>query len=338
MKKKHPKLVPKQKRRLSKKRNIFIKFFLKIFYGLKKVFTLISRWCFLFFKKRPRTSAIFFIALLGTIFIVVGVNKIKTYSEKLLPNSIDIEINNPQVYNRVNEDISRALFYAQKNHERRSHFLNRINNILFSYDQIDQYWIRLGLDRNLQISATIQVPQTILETKGGDKFVISSTAKIIAKNPDMHDYPGLFYLSAPEIKLTWKPKSVQTKSKINNSNYSKQYITNKSLVNLPWLVNQTKLIYTHFQELGLNFLITKVAWNNDSGFQFALTSPTPQIEGHIINVYAGKDNLVPKIEKLKTMINDIERKNLLPTEIDLDYTDKASFKVSSSTNNPGKKS
>lgn len=336
---KRHKLVNKTKKRTQpKKRAFFIKetfpLFGILFSWVKKLFNFI----FSLFKKKPQLLTILFTALICSIIIFIGINKVQSYSETLLPTSIDIEINNPQIYNMVNDDISKALFHAQKIHEKRSRFLNRINNILSSYDQIDQYWIRLGLDRKLEINATLQIPILILETKSGDKYVISSMSKIIAKNPDNSQYPGLYALLAPEIKINWKPKFTQQKYKDSLSgNNFKIFSTNKESVNFPWLINQTRIIYSNYQELGLNFLLNKVIWNSTIGFQLILAEAknnqlptTTGSFGNTITVLLGKENIVPRIKELKTILDNLSKKNLLPTEIDLDYTDKASFKVSDS--------
>ncbi|MES2613833.1 MAG: hypothetical protein V4591_00285 [Bdellovibrionota bacterium] len=322
---KKTRLIHKQKRNLNKKRSFFIKVILNFFLF---IFSII--------KTRPRVLSIFLTALFFSILIWISVKKINSYSETFLPVSSSIEINNAQIYSLVNDDISKAIFNAQKNHEKRSHFLNRIHNILFSYDRIDQYWIRLGFDRKLQINATLQVPFLILETKGGDKYVVSSTSEVIAKNPDSYEYPGLYVLSTPEIKLTWKPKSLQQKNKLNFSNNVKLLSTNKDIVNLPWLVNETKIIYTGFQELGLNYFLNKISWNSGTGFQLNLVeqknSSLPGTSQANLNVLLGKENFVSKIKELKTILNDLNQKNLHPMEIDLDYIDKATFKVSNLSN------
>lgn len=280
----------------------------------KNIFLLFFTACHIFLRARPKLISTLIISIILTLIVSLSIKKINFYSEQMLPTSVNIEINNPKIYNSLSNDIYKAINNANKNHEKRSVLLNRIHKILQNNDQLDQYWIRLGLDRNLQINATLQVPLLILETKSLDKYVVSSTAKIIAKNPNTQDYPGLFYLSAPELKINWKQKN-------------KAVFSSKEPLNFPWLINETKIIYSTFQSLQLNFLISKVLWNSSTGFQLKLTENT-LTESNSFLVTLGTDKLVSKITKLKTLLVSLSTKNLHPTEIDLDYTDKASFKVS----------
>ena len=280
-------------------------------------------------------------SFLISILIYLGIDKIQLTSEESIPTSYKIEANNSKISAALNNDIYRAIHWAKKNHEKRTHFLNRIYSILNSYDEIDQFWIRLGIDKKLQINVTPQIPYLILETKNNEKYILSDNGNVLAKNPPQNETIGLLSLKVSEIKINWTPKSSFKINKKISPNLTKKNVEvislNKNTVNLYWLVNQTKQIYSQFYKNKTNLYLTKVIWDNKSGFQIRIldknfslplitNSSEQKIATKIIFVSLGNENLIEKIHKLEIMLADLNKKNTFPTEIDLDYIDRASFK------------
>ena len=280
-------------------------------------------------------------SFLISVIIYLSINKIQVTSEESLPISYKIEANNSKISTSLNNDIYKAIHWAKKNHEKRTHFLTRIYSILNSYDEIDQYWIRLGIDRKLQINITPLIPYLILETKNNEKYILSDNGNILAKNPPQNETIGLLSLKVSEIKINWIPKSSFKINKKITQNLAKKNVEvislNKNTVNLYWLVNQTKQIYSEFYKNKTNLYLTKVIWDNKGGFQLHVIDQNPpltltesnneqKIARKTILVSLGNENLIEKIRKLEIMITDLNKKNTFPTEIDLDYIDRASFK------------
>ncbi|APJ02457.1 hypothetical protein [Silvanigrella aquatica] len=308
---------------------------------------------FLFFKSKPRLTYILSICILCLSFIKIGTYFVGTYSEKILPTHIQIETDNKQITHILNTEIQQELDKAIKANEKRSEFIHRINSILASKDIIDQYWIRLGLDGKLQINAIMQIPIMLIEAKNGERYIISNNMKIIAKNPLPQDYASLLKLEAPELKINWKSKNSNIKNKKNNKiDSNNSYIETNSSVNFPWLMSQTRFINSEMLKIGTGYSLAKIAWDSNSGFTLKINRNNqllsqkntennntkllkntetikPQndkIDSDFFLALLGENNINEKMERLKRILQELGNKNIYPNKIDLDFTDKASFK------------
>ncbi|WP_338636299.1 hypothetical protein [Spirobacillus cienkowskii] len=325
----------------SKLRNIFIIF--------KKIFLNI----YFLTKTNSKTTYLISIIIICLIITKTSVFLVNNFSEKILPSHISIETDNKIITEEILREVIKELEKSKKNSETRTIFLKNIHSILASKDIIDQYWIRLGLDAKLQINAIMHIPIVLLETKNGDRFVVSNNLKIIAKNPAQNAYSTLIRLEASELKIQWKSKNIIRKnkknSKIESSNHKPEPLP---AVNFPWLITQTKLINSEILNLGTGYSLNKIYWDSNNGFilkinrnniliinkkkdtiqekiEEQITTTNEKIDSDHLIINVGDNHIKEKIEHLKLVLTDLTIKNIYPTKVDLDFNDKASFKIPS---------
>lgn len=300
------------------------------------------------FKNRPKLSYALSVFLLAFACIRVSTYFVEIYSEKILPSHVQIDTDNSQVTFELSQLIQKEIEKAKVKKESRSVFLENIKVILDSVDIIDQYWIRLGLDGKLQISAIMQIPIMLIEAKNNERYVISNNMKIIAKNPNINQYASLIKLEAPELKITWKPKNYHSKNiKKSTDDHTADKKDFNTPVNFIWLLSQTKFINSEILKLGTGYTLGKISWDSNSGFTLKITrnnqllnikpleksksdtntSITELQNTDTLLALIGENNLKEKLDRLKTLLKDLGNKKIYPSKIDLDFTDKASFKI-----------
>ncbi len=336
------------------KKSDFSKWYLvALFYFIVYIKRIIY-FIFIFFKNKPRFTYILSICIISYICIKIGVYFVETYSEKILPTHIQIETDNKQITRDLYLEINKELEKAKKYNEKRSDFVAKINSILSSIDLIDQYWIRLGLDGKLQINAIMQIPVMFIEAKNGERYIISNNMKIIAKNPLSNEYTSLLKLEAPELKINWKSKNSNFKNKKNKKiDYNNSLSDTNSSVNFPWLMTQTRFINSEMLKIGTGYSLAKILWDSNSGFTLKINrnnlivnqkndeisnkktnyindqnkAQNDRRENDNLIALLGENNIKEKMNRLKGILQELSNKNIYPNKVDLDFTDKASFKI-----------
>lgn len=300
-------------------------------------------------KNRPKLTYVLSIIFITLICFKISLYFVDIYSEKILPTQVQVDTDNKLVTFELYRLIYIEIEKAKMQKEKRSVFLNHINEILNSIDTIDQYWIRLGLDGKLQVSAIMQIPIMLIEAKNNERYVISNNMKIIAKNPNPNQYNSLIKLDAPELKINWKPKNYIGKNKkiLNEDSSNKQSNINTP-VNFTWLLSQTKFINSEILKLGTGYTLSKISWDSNLGFTLKIirnnqllnnknqekrkdeeiySQSTIQQDTDYLVALIGENNLKEKLDRLRTLLKELGNKKIYPNKIDLDFTDKASFKT-----------
>lgn len=348
-----------KKRSLKKRKKVFVNNyeltnFFNFFVFLNKAFFKI----FLFFKQKPRLSYFLSIFIITFIVLKVFFYFVENYSETILPSHIQIHTDNKKITNQLYSEVNKELIRSKINNESRTSFLEKINNILNSQDIIDRYWIRLGLDGKLQINAVMQIPALVIESKYNERYVVSSNMHIISKAQNPNEFITLLRVFAPEMKITWLPKSAYLKT-LKNKQTQVNAGQNPKItgpINFSWLFKQALKINSEILNLGKGYSLTKVSWTSDQGFVLninrnmqliKITQVPKKIESKKVNSLSdpntkeintfitllGDDQITDKLKRLKILLDDLTVKNIFPSEVDLDFNDKATFKIhpSSST-------
>lgn len=228
-------------------------------------------------------------------------------------------------------------------------------------DIIDQYWIRIGLDGKLQVNAIMQIPMMLIESKNNERYVVSNSMKIIAKNPLPTEYPSLLKLEAPELKVNWKSKNTNIKNKKNKkTDYNNNAYETNNTVNFPWLIKQTRIINSEMLNLGTGYSLVKISWDSNAGFTIKINrniklindknadkqdtkatnmeeSLNPQNsaqENDNLIILLGEDLIKEKMDRLKSLLSELNHKNIYPNKVDLDFLDKATFKTQAQAPKP----
>lgn len=265
------------------------------------------------------------IALLGFAVVAVGVGGlalrtlILSYHEKLLPNTIVLSLSNSKTTAEVRAIVESKLAEAKRTNQTRSSFLSHVSQSISEVAAIDEYWIRLGLDRRLQISATLQIPVLLVET-ATDKFVIGNKLKIIEKNPKEENLPKVLRLSVPEARF----KSIQANAIASRNNKYRRTpgLGNLSAenINVPWLVRQSQQIESLVAQKKFPYSIDRIIWKSASGFEIVMKGAP--------RVVLGESMIPKKIDKLSEVFADLETRRITAESVDLNFSDKALIKTS----------
>lgn len=271
---------------------------------------------------------LFLLSFFSIIIIKFCAYFLEIYSEQILPNEVQIKTDNQKMTRNIHIEVNKILSQSIKNNDGRTEFLSKVNKFLSSISSVDQFWIRLGLDGKLIIDAIMQIPVLLIETKNGDIYIISNNMQIISKNPPPADYKSLLKLEAPELKINWKVNSNSLAFQVNNS------------INFLWLIKQTRLINSEMLKIGQGYSLTSVAWNSNTGFFLKIKKNNLVIYKNLfetnnqnnsiyenLSVIIGENDIYEKMSRLKEMLKELSNKNIFPNKIDLDYTDKATFKI-----------
>lgn len=310
----------------------------------KKTLFLISRSMsfiyskvFDFSKKKPHLITTFFLIASATSAASYCKRFLLAYSEKQLPNIINLDVSNSALRVQIRNIAEKELREARNHKLSRSEYMKKTISILDNMDAIDEFWVRSGLDGRIQIRATAQIPILILEVSNNDRYLIGHKHKIMAKNfPDL-DYPSVLRITAPEMRLS--------------NNYLKHSGTNNEMTHRPnrfsafpkmnytWLANQGQKIQTAFINRKIGYTIEKIGWKSSLGFSLflkplenSLNSPENQIKLKPLNVVMGEQELQKKMEKLSKILDDLSSKQLIPENIDLNFREKALIKFADSSN------
>lgn len=261
------------------------------------------------------------LSILAISLILLGLYKIYVYSEKISPDVVQIHIVDPEIREKVRTHVA-DLMTAQNNSKKtRSEFLNEVAYFLNDIDFIGQFWVRLGLDRKLQIDATLQIPSMILEAKDGERYLVSNSMNILSKDPMSGKFPGLFVLSIPEMKVDWKSKEKSSKEHVKNKI---SYLIKGNPIDFSWLTKQADVIHYQTQSLGSEYFFYKLSWTSENGFILTMLRKPSDMT---FVVFIGHNDIAKKIQNLKILLSNLSNKNLHPQEIDLNYLDKANFKL-----------
>ncbi len=350
---------PRNRKGIKKQEKTF--FLSKVFFFIKTFFLKANQstlFLYSLLRKRPRLSYISSILIIIVIVIKISVYYVNIYSETILPNSVKINTDNSKVTSELYSLINKELAISLKKNEKRSHFLESVDSISNSIDIIDQYWIRLGLDGKLQINAIMQIPVMIIEAKNNDRYIISNNMKIISKNPPQEEFASLLKVEAPELKINWHSKNFYSKLKKNRSLQADIKGTETSgPVNFPWLIKQIRLINSEIQNVGSGYSLAKIIWSSQSGFSLKINRNIQMLKNkksntlksdkqdqhaeELINnqliefdALLGDGQIRDKMDKLKILLIELSNKNIYPSEVDLDFSDKATFKILGSNLNP----
>lgn len=261
------------------------------------------------------------LSTLAISFIFFGLYKIFCYSEKISPETVQINIVDPEIREKVRVHVSDLMLSQHDLKKTRSEFLNDVAYFLNDIDFIGQFWVRLGLDKKLQIDATLQIPAMILEAKDDERYLVSNSMNILSKNPVNEKFPGLFVLSIPEMKVNWKSKEKSSKDQGKNKIL---YYINDNPIDFSWLIKQADIIHYQTQSLGSEYFFHKLSWTSENGFVLTMLRKPSDMT---FVVFIGHNDIAKKIQNLKILLSNLSNKNLHPQEIDLNYLDKANFKL-----------
>jgi hypothetical protein len=300
---------------VQKKKSSFFVLFAFLLHPFRKLF--------IFFLKNPKIFYFIFIFLSVLSISITTFFLVKKYVEHILPNHIYINVENKDIENKINGKVIKILSSVKNKNISRSEFLAQVKDYLSSIDIIQDYWVRLGLDGRLIISATLHVPLVFLETKSGDTFLMSYNGTIIAKNVPKENYPGLFTIYLPDSKIFWQPKSLWLK---NEKRASAPVLQTSSSVNLIWLAGQVKSLREESLRLGADYALERMSWGPDKGFSILMSKHDS--EWPSFHVILGRDKIPEKMFKLRFLLDRLYLENMSPREIDLDFPDRASFRVS----------
>ncbi len=313
-------------------------------------------WLVGIFRKFPRTSIVSCGIITGLVTIAWGVRSIHSAIESRLPQSISVQCEDDSLLQRVNKTAWQALQDAKIRGTSRTEFLTQLATKLNTIESLDNFQIRSGLDRKLQIWAIPQNPAFVLEGTEGQRAVISTRMQAIATLSSGTPAPDLPYVHAPEIKIT--QRSILSKEK-------RARIPSISGINLPWIYRQIHAMNNSKEALvAQNFVVNSYFWKQSTGFSVKLdhkklstiatnsvsinststpnsgassavpttTIATTTTPSDSMTVIFGEADIGTKKERMLAVISNFSAKNIVPELVDLSFPDRALVRMGLSDN------
>ncbi len=271
------------------------------------------------FKKYPRFSFISF-AVIGALFSLGWTSHaIYSHMESRLPTSIVIHSGSAALIDRINTVTWDALQKSRAKKESRTQFLKTLSSRLDSVEGIDEFHMRTGLDKKLQIWAAEQKPAFVLEGAEGRRVLIST--RMIAVSSVLPDtiQTGVPSVLAPEAVVS---------QRATVKDGSRAFAV--AGINLPRLFRQITTIMNAGPKLSeQNFQLKDFSWKKSSGLSVRLSrSPTPPSNmSQTLSVVLGDTEMEPKVERLLKVIEHFGPREVVPEAVDLNYPDRAIIRM-----------
>lgn len=330
----------------------------KLWYWLLGVPLSLGRLALAVFKDHPRVGTFALVAALSGAAVWLGAARLHAYAERRLPDAIKLDITHAELNARVRTTVEKTLAEARARKLTRPEFTRRLATALDDIDMVDEYWIRTGIDGRLRVRANTQVPILVLEAANGERYLIGHRLKIMAKNFSESAYPGVLRIWAPELRMQNARAKQTLVSKGQGPSARVIYRGNTPLaMNFSWLANQGQRIRGAVIENKVGFTLEKISWKSANGFVLTLKriqpvvkAPEPDVDPasagkdkdkdkdatevvvkpQIMSVVLGETDLPRKVEKLAHILQDLNARQLVPENVDLNFQDKALIKLSES--------
>jgi hypothetical protein len=311
-----------------------------------------------FTRAHPWSAALLMCAVFALATAHFGRRVIAHYQENSIPESFVLVGASPVLKQQIAIETNRIFREARKQKYSRSKVMSQLNTLLDSFDEIDQYWVRVGLDKKAQISFTQQVPVMVLETHNNSRFLVGHKMRIMGKLALDAQTHRILRISLPETRLNGRLSASET----SKEKRARKPLRNESLgMNIPWLFKNGDLVQKNLPTLKSDDLFFEnLIFRPSAGFQIAfrravpLPPPPPlnlDIKGEKLNgdkkqdltnashapiphkllVNLGEGNLSKKMQRLSEVLADLSSREIFPESIDLNFDDKALIKLTESS-------
>jgi hypothetical protein len=319
--------------------------------GFKKVSRFFG-WLLLPFtislKRWPRLTLIAGCMLVATVTLGYGTYRSLKKLTQSLPHHIEVSSPRSDLKSRISVIAEETLNTARKEKWSRTALTDKLLSRLSSVEGVDEITVRAGLDKKLRISVAAQAPLLVLQGKDGERILVGSQFKIIARGLGSGEYDHLLQVEAADLNLNIK--SSRERKKANTGLFVRP--SSSSSINIRWLSQQALRLQNMFLTEKFPVDVQKIVWRTTNGFSAivktspwdqAHSSPAPVMavpmlqdakmqavteERHKLTIILGEGQFTEKFARLEQILQDLRSKKLHADQIDLAFSDKAVIRMS----------
>lgn len=288
----------------------------------------------------------------GAIFLGVGygVSRLTQSLTQSLPTSIEVNSPRPELNDTIIRITSETLQAARNEKWSRNALADKLLSRVSMVDGVDEVSLRTGLDKKLRVDVVAQAPLLVMEAKGGERILVGSKFKIIARGLGANDYTSLPLLEAPDLSLN--VASSREKRRENSGLFVRP--STMTSANVRWLGQQTLKIDSLFSAAKIPAKIENILWRNGAGFSIVISDnasadqdqpnpntltavpvgqtglsghPESKSQNHRTTVVLGENQFNEKFDRLSQIIQDLRQRKLKAEQIDLGFSDKAIIRM-----------
>ncbi|MEN9825269.1 MAG: hypothetical protein RI953_1014 [Pseudomonadota bacterium] len=288
----------------------------------------------------------------GGVFLGVGygISRLTTSLTQSLPTSIEVNSPRPELNDTIIRISSDTLQTARNEKWSRNALADKLLSRVSMVDGVDEVSLRTGLDRKLRVDVVAQAPLLVMEAKGGERILVGSKFKIIARGLGADSYTNLPMLEAPDLSLN--VHSARERRRENSGLFVRP--STVSSANVRWLGQQTLKIDSLFSASKIPAKIEKILWRNGSGFSIVISSKDHSAADHPASntisavpvgttaiptgsdvssmnqrttVVLGENQFNEKFERLAHIVQDLRQRKVSAEQIDLGFSDKAIIRM-----------
>lgn len=248
--------------------------------------------------------------------------RFEAWHQARLPTSVEVQVNDSELRESISSLSRKRLEEARSKKRDRAWLLERLRADLAAQARIAQFWVRMNLSGKLQVNALPEIPFALLEAAGGEKLLVTREGKVLTKN--LSQIPshasassGLLVVELPELKFITGDTGRAPSPNLN----------------LAWVLRHAEEIARGLLgDRSSSFRLARLQWRAQSGFLLsgaleakgAGAAPAPQA----LSVQFADGPTAPQLERLQRILTHLRSRNLSPTNIDLNFKDKALIQLS----------
>ncbi|NBW81994.1 hypothetical protein EBR21_09595 [bacterium] len=292
------------------------------------------------------------VVLGGTVVLGAGygISRLSNSLTQTLPTSIEVNSPRPELNDTIIRISTDTLQTARNENWSRNALADKLLSRVSMVDGVDEVSLRTGLDKKLRVDVVAQSPLLVMEAKSGERILVGSKFKIIARGLSANDYANLPLLEAPDLSLN--VHAARERKRENNGLFVRP--STISSANIRWLGQQTLKIDSLFTSSKIPAKIDKILWRNGNGFSIVISanynSSSDRTAANTISVVPagasaaplpadmspstqrttvvlGENQFNEKFERLVHIIQDLRQRKVVAEQIDLGFSDKAIIRM-----------
>jgi hypothetical protein len=269
-----------------------------------------------FVSKKTKLSFAFVAVAIAVWTTSFTVSALEARARSALPKHVVVHASSQTLREAVLKTAKATLARARQGKETRVVFLAQLSETLSKMEAIDTFSLRAGLDERLQITLVTQVPLFVLEGQGKERVLVGHKMRVLQRKLGATEHTNLLRIVTPELRISQVFPKPQAGANATPP------------LNFAWLAAQGARIQAAAQAQSETFVLDEIAWTSSLGFTLGIRLPleaSPEVRVHL-----GESDLPKKLAKLPETLESLKERGLTPTNIDLDFGDKALIRLSES--------
>jgi hypothetical protein len=279
------------------------------------------RWVFKVARRSPRTSLIATAAVATMLLLGWGLHAFHKMESNSLPEHFRILSSSDALTDRINRTAWQTLQEARRLKSTRSEFMETLSRSLATLEDMDDFEVRTGLDKALQISAIPQTPAFVVEVEDGTRWSVSQRLSVIGQAPSNFAEANLLLVKFPELKMV---------QKLDFAKHEKTHRFQLVGVNMPWVFRQVRLFTSQNENFSAHKMqLESLSWRSATGLSAKILRKSDSASLSLPPLIAvfGDTEINQRLEKLRDLLRDFSSKNLMPEHVDLSFSDRALIRM-----------